>query len=257
MIKKEYRDLINKDIDKVISVNEKRKLDLYLKRNPEANSLYKALFRTEELLDRLPDNEPSENLKKRILNSIDYNRYTVKSKKDLILEFVNNLFDNRKIKYALTFTFGLIFGFMLFLIIFNQSNFENILQERNIFGTIGTADNEILKTFNVNSEDIDGQIKIKKGINYLDFNISLNSSKPFSIQIKCDPKNKIFNKFSVIRADDLKLEKKSNLFKIEILNNHPFTLLFPTKEVTKAKFTLKISRDKNILFEREIVFPNN
>ncbi|MCB0753910.1 MAG: hypothetical protein KDC52_20735, partial [Ignavibacteriae bacterium] len=78
MIQPEYIELMNKDIDKIISASEKKKLDKYLKENEEAKILHKELLRTEELLDTIPENVASENLKKRILNSIDYNMYQPK-----------------------------------------------------------------------------------------------------------------------------------------------------------------------------------
>ncbi|MCB9250085.1 MAG: hypothetical protein H6613_16825 [Ignavibacteriales bacterium] len=64
MIQPEYIELINKDIDKIISASEKKILDKYLKENEEAKILHKELLRTEELLDTIPENVASENLKK-------------------------------------------------------------------------------------------------------------------------------------------------------------------------------------------------
>ena len=54
MIDMKHLELIHKDIDKTISLNEKEKLDKYLNTNPEANVLHKELLRTEELLINFP-----------------------------------------------------------------------------------------------------------------------------------------------------------------------------------------------------------
>ncbi|MEE9429918.1 MAG: hypothetical protein V3V16_02690, partial [Melioribacteraceae bacterium] len=62
MIKPKYIELINKDIDKIVSTSEKKILEKYLSQNEEAKILHKELLRTEELLDTLPETEPSENL---------------------------------------------------------------------------------------------------------------------------------------------------------------------------------------------------
>lgn len=65
MEKKKYIELMNKDIDKTITFSEKEELNQYLTENPDANLLYNELLKTENLLDKIPEGEPSINLKRR------------------------------------------------------------------------------------------------------------------------------------------------------------------------------------------------
>ena len=71
MIDQKYIELINHEIDGVITPKQKSMLDNYLKKNPQAEKLYQELIATSKIIDQIPAIEPSENLKKRIMNSID------------------------------------------------------------------------------------------------------------------------------------------------------------------------------------------
>ena len=96
MIDQKYLELINKDIDDTISAPEKEVLDEYLKINPEAYSMHQELMEMDKLLDKLPDNDPSDSLKARILNSIDFNRYTIKGNIRLRIIFMHHYQDPGK-----------------------------------------------------------------------------------------------------------------------------------------------------------------
>ncbi len=184
-----HLELIHKDIDKTISLNEKEKLDKYLNTNPEANILHKELLRTEELLDKLPDNEPSENLKKKILNQIDYNRYAHKKEMRIIPDYISSLFSGPRKKITTSFSLGFITGILIFSLIFYVSYYNNSSEVHDIFGTMGLSETEIVESFTVNSTNISGEIEIIKGLNFYRFKINLNSSERYNLQIEFDPTN--------------------------------------------------------------------
>lgn len=251
MISKEYIDLIHKDIDKIISIDEKEKLDKYLKINQEANSFYKELLKTEEFLNEIPDEDPSANLKKRILNSIDYNRYKIKPKINFITKFTSTLFETKKIKYALIFSCGLLIGMILFAAFFNGIPFKNNFQSRNIFGTMGLTETEIVKAIDVNVSDIKGKIKIGKGLSVLFFDIDLQSFEKFKLQIEFDPQKVSLEDFTFMNVNTLNLEKKPGLIKIDSSNNHTYKLIFPYKDSTQSEFTVIIFRNESKIFEHK------
>ena len=87
MNEEKFIDLINKEIDGIISAQEKKGLMEYLEKNPEAKQKYQDLVDSTKYLDKLDEVEPPEELKSRIMNSIDFNRYTAKKKKKYIIKF--------------------------------------------------------------------------------------------------------------------------------------------------------------------------
>jgi hypothetical protein len=157
MIDKKYLDLIHKDIDKKISDDEKVLLDDYLKSNTEAFTLHRELSETEELLDKLPNADPSVSLKQRILNSIDFNRYAHREKRS-IAGFIAAAFNGPRRKLTSSFAFGMVVGIILIATIFYASYFNNPSELNNVYGTIGLSESEVFESVPVNSMDIVGKI---------------------------------------------------------------------------------------------------
>ena len=121
MNENQFIDLVNKEIDDIISLNEKKDLHEYLDTHPEAMKKYQELILTARTLNKLDKVEPPEYLKSQIMNSIDLNRYTVKQKKNSFFNFP--IFDwlfYPKPKFALSFATGTIFGLLLFALFFSD-----------------------------------------------------------------------------------------------------------------------------------------
>jgi hypothetical protein len=231
MVNQKYLELINKDIDNNISAYEKELLDNYLKTNPEAHALHQDLFEIENLLDKLPENDPSENLKKRILSSIDFNRYASKKRKSIGEYFIAAFTGLRK-KTTVSFAVGMVTGIIVLSIVFYASYYNNFPRTNNVFGTIGIADSELLKSVEVNALDIGGKIEIKKVANQYGVYVNLKSSKEYTLQIELD-------------KSSWKVGNKSD--------NSPYSLLLSANESYPHKLLLKIFRDDSKLFERAIV----
>lgn len=166
MIDKKYIELMNKEMDNVISEDEKTALHKYLSNNNDAKKYYNELLLTNDYLEALPDPEPSENLKKYIVNSIDFSRY---SASDYIKSFWSFLY-RPKFKYAYIFTAGILAGIIIISIFSNSFNYKDTS------GTIGVENikPEMIKEIPLKFSDISGKIELlKKGTNftvYADFN---------------------------------------------------------------------------------------
>ena len=109
-VDKKYIELINKEIDQVTTPDEKAELQKYLQANKSAMDYYNDLQLTNDYLDRLPDHEPSENLKKQIINSINFNKYSPNQKKHYAWDFLFS----PKLRIAYTFALGLIIGIIIY-----------------------------------------------------------------------------------------------------------------------------------------------
>ena len=109
MIDSKTEDLINRDIDRVLSTNEANRLQEYLATNPEAQSYYHELEELSRMLEQVEEIDPGPNLKKNILNSIPVRKYQNEETRERIPFFSAW---NSRLNYRLTFVFalGLIVG---------------------------------------------------------------------------------------------------------------------------------------------------
>lgn len=201
MNKNKYIELVNKDIDKSISVSEKEKLDQYLNENPEAKLLYKEYVKADKVLDYIPDTDPSENLKKKIFNSIDYNLYSNRKKHSNSTSDIYSVFSRFNYKLAASFVLGIITGcLILFAVFYNSTEMEG----SKVFGTMASDKSVAVKTINVSTHDISGSISIGKGLRYYGFNADLKSKDQFNFQIIPDS-----DKFTlkILRGDQVLFNK--------------------------------------------------
>jgi hypothetical protein len=257
MINSKYIELINKDIDRTITSSEKKKLEDYLEINQEAKELHTDLFRTEKLLDKLPDVDPSENLKKRILNSIDYDRYSSKKKESLFSDFIGNIFSlslsPRKIVTSLTLV--LIIGSIILFSIYLIPSFNKNLNDQNVYGTIGVHKTELLEMLKIDNDKVLGSIQVNKEVGLYKFKIDINSVDEYNLQIEFDPNNISIEKYPSETNVKISEDKSSITFSnsSRLLNE----IVFSSKNISEDKFSIKISKDDNNFFQREIVLTKD
>ena len=251
MIDEKYIKLINKDIDKEITQKEKDLLESYLKSNPEAQNLYDELVSSESLLDKLPDNDPSLNLKKQILNSLDKNKYSRVKKHSQFRTFIYQTIFQTRYKIAFTFTLGLLAGLLIFSLFFSNQTTEN----NNIYGTVG-INCEVIKSIHVEASNIGGKLDIKWINNNLGLDFSLNSPEQYNLALKFNPDKTKFDKISFYGKNKIKLDSEEDMLKLSESGNHNYMLLFSLETEMTVNFNLQISRGGNLIFEKDIVVIN-
>ena len=253
MIDKKYIELINKEIDKEITLKEKALLHEYLNSNKEAKNLYDQLLASENLLDQLPDNDPSVNLKKQILNSIDQSRYTPVKKYSKFSNFIHQTIFQTKYKIAFTFTLGLLAGLLIYSFLFNNTP---LTENYDLYGTIGFNNTELIKSIPVESSNILGKVEFLRSYNHLGIEFTLNSQDPCDLTLKYNQDNLSFDNISFYGKNKIKLDSEEDMLKISESGNHNYLLLFSLKAEMTVKFNLQLSRKGNIIFEKEIVVIN-
>jgi hypothetical protein len=180
MNEEKFIDLINKEIDGIISTQEKKSLLHYLEENPEAKQKYFNLTRSIKHLDKLHDVEPPEELKSRIMNSIDFNRYTAKQKKKPKIKFpLLDFLITPKPKLAYAFAFGTVFGFLVYSIFVANLIQSDRIEPSDITGTMAVNNLSSIKniaTIPVSLDKIAGEIVVNRYNSLIWFDIKLESS---------------------------------------------------------------------------------
>lgn len=229
MIEPKYIELMNRDIDNIISASDRDFLNRYLESNAEANSIYQELIETENLLDRIPEREPSESLKQRILNSIDFNKYAARKKKGVFEYFTNT--------FTASFALGFAASIILLSIVLITSNF-NFSSISNTLGTMGVNESEQMQSVNVSLKDITGKVNFSRNDNQFVVSINLDLIKDCSVSIEYYENQKQVDKILLTG----------------MTSGVPHVLLFPAAEGKTHKFLLKLSGGDGSLLKREVSF---
>ena len=219
MLKNNYIELVNKEIDGTITADEKTELKQLLITNFEFRKYYYELSETVEMLNKTSKIPltPSPNLKKNIFNNIDQTMYaTVQSKKSKT-NFLRKFRYKLKPEFAITFAFGLITGLFLFLIIFHYFEFPSG-NKLNYLGTMGLVNNKYSKIISTTPllipEEIEGSITLTKLNNNYWVEVKTNSINSFTFKFLFDQSYLRFDNITPLNTNTIELKKGKNFIQI-------------------------------------------
>lgn len=242
MISKEYIELINKDVDKIISPAEKEKLQKYMINNPEARNYYDDLQLLSAYMEKIPEKTPPNGLIQRITNSINFNKYQRKTKTaDIHLSVFNKL---RLLAPRFGYMFiGMFIGFFIFALVSNDAS----LNEDDVKGTIGIENKKFqnVKTLEIKNKDISGTVTLMRSGDTFWFDIELNSVNPFRLNINYQDEVELVD-FS---PNTLSFTKKYNTLEFDKSSgSQQFTVYF-SKLTDSALLSIQISQSGNLLLK--------
>lgn len=154
MAKDDYIELIHKHVSGDISPEEREKLEKYLQQNDEARKLHRQLLETSRLLDSVPDVEPSPNIKKRIMNSVDMKRYAPRRAPQPRRGLLERIWSPR-LKLAYVFAVGLVIGFIIYSQSARYVKQQQPIDTRDLYGTIGIMDRDSLVPARLEEVEVD------------------------------------------------------------------------------------------------------
>lgn len=186
MIDEKYIELIHKEIDGVIRPEEQRMLKAYLNENPEAQTLYRELLQTVQLLNQVEEIEPSANLKERIMSSIDPNKSEAPRQKPASVSFMFRWF----VKPAYTFALGMIAGLLIYGLVV-----ENLIQKHSpdtngLYGVMGINENmsgKKAQKVSVLLPEIKGTISMRQAESAVRLEANLTTPYECDIIMEYDP----------------------------------------------------------------------
>ena len=247
-LEKKFAELINKEIDHIITPAEKSRLDKYLSDNKAAKEYYEGLIKTNDFLNRLPDQEPSEDLKKQIVNSIDFSRYSPATKKQSSW----GILFAPKFRLAYTFAAGLLVGIILYAILVNNSN-SNTININDVYGTIGIDNNSAntIAELPLKLSDISGKIDLKSVDRNFWFNFDLNSANKFDVVISY-PESVKFENIRLAMAKNIGISKGKNFIKATNSGLQRYSILFSRHRPEPTIIKIEILQSGNILYEHNL-----
>ena len=243
MIDKKYIELMNKEIDNVISEDERISLHSYLSGNKAAKEYYNELRLTNDYLDSLPDPEPSENLKKYIVNSIDFSRYSASDDKKSFWSFLYR----PKFKYAYIFAAGIIAGIIIISIFSNSFNYKDTS------GTIGVENikPEMIKEIPLKFSDISGKIELLKTGNNFSVNADFNSTQKFDFVIKYGSDVE-FQSVNPKSNSNIEFSNGENSIKTSSEGIQQYNFLFSKSGNKVSSIHIQLIKSDNIVYQGEL-----
>ncbi len=236
MIDKQYIELMNKEIDGLLSVPESEELKNYLNQNKEAEKYFAELKVSVELLSRLPDEEPGRNLKQFILNSIDKNKYSFN--KPAKIKIFSPFQKFLKPRFTFALAAGILIGIVLYPLLFTVQNNK---MKNNLSGTMGVNEN-ITELNNVTFNNSLASCKIilyKTNKEYW-FKTNLIVKDNYTLKINFNPLDFVLDNVSASGNGELKINKKENAVTISGEDNSIFRLYFNRINLIPANFRISL-----------------
>lgn len=248
MVDSKTEDLINRDIDGVLSAQEVTRLKEVLSIDPEAQSYYNDMENLCQMLQQVEEVDPGPNLKKNILNSIPVRKYQNEEYRER-----RPLFSawNSRLNYRLTFAFalGLIVG------IFTYSFFTDLplINNSNLVGTILLSDSDAkfkpADQAKISLQEVNGTVSSQYAENIILLRIDLTTASEIEVVVEFDGSDLRFAGFKPQRYSAGQINVSSN--ELRLINNgrHDYVLFFEDKTPAVSSFNLKLLSDK-LLYEK-------
>jgi hypothetical protein len=252
MIDEKYLELVNKEIDGEITPKEKERLEKYIEENPELKQLYIDMIKTSDLLDEVEEMEPSINLKKSIINSLDPNLHKKAEKESVVNRILNIFLPHPKYRVAFAFVLGLFVGFLVLNTFFYK---QQTLEISDLYGTIGLNENsnyENLENFPVQSPDINGAINIKRKDDVLFLEMALKSHKEYDLLVRFNPENLYFIEFIPHSKNEFVISNQDNYLQTTCLGDNKFIFSFLLLNKELSDLHIELLSEGSKIFEKNV-----
>ena len=259
MIEEKYIELINKEIDGVNSPKDSAKLEEYLTKNTEAQELYSELVMTSNMLNNVNELEPHPNLKKNILNSIQWDKYTVKASKARRNPFeslINALQFNFNFKYAYAFAVGLIMGIVTYSLFVENVQRNTSTDISDLYGTMilkGIPESfEIANYIEINLDEVYGTINIRYSKDIVLAELNLKTQQEIEMVFEFDEDDIRFNGFIQLNNVRNNLDISENYLKLTNIGENKYIIIFNDKTQSVTPMNFKIFLSDVLLYEKSV-----
>lgn len=130
MNEERIQELVNKSIDGLITEDEQKEFNSCLANDPELKKSFDSMKKSSALIDKLPVYEPSLNIKKNILNTVESSSKNVREKFSLKkISFIP------RYKIIIPLAFGLV-ACLIFVLLWNTSD-KSSYNKESVSGSMG------------------------------------------------------------------------------------------------------------------------
>lgn len=256
MIENTYIELMHKEIDGIIDQEEKDKLSSYLRDNNEAAQYYRDLVQTTDLLKEVPEINPPENLKYRILGSLNWQLYSPSQKTSSQNSFSWNWFFRPGYKLAYSFALGVVVGVLVFALAMPLMKSSVTLDTNDLYGTIGLETKKGVKDLQhipIQLNEIGGNIYLKKFNKFIIFEIELESQMQNKLWLGYEPSDYQFRGMQQTESNGILFEEGNTFIEISNTKDAKYQIYFSKNSPKPASINLKILASDQVLLH-QIIF---
>lgn len=248
-------ELINKEIDGANSHEDSIKLKEFLGRDREAQDLYNDLMRISTQLKMVKEVEPPRNLRANIINSIDFNRYSLRERRSP-LGWVRDVVPRRvPLRYALIFSMGLFAGIVIYTV-FSDGNRDTSVDISKLYGTMlvdrSSEKLETVDNVEITLDKVTGTIRTMqvKGLVLVD--VSLRSEQEIETVFDFDSGFLSFIGYRQVSDSRNSLNIGENSLRLTNVGEKRYLLLFNDKAQIATFLNVKILASGAVLYEKPL-----
>ncbi len=243
MIDSKTEDLINRDIDGILSPKETERLKESLANNPAARNYHEELISLSQMLEQTEEVDPGPNLKKNILNSIPIQKYQKEEISERSAAFTGWRF-NFNYRFTFAFALGLIVGFFTYSF-FTDSSSNN---HSNLVGTILLNDADpkfkVADQSQIALPEINGEVSSQYAENIVLFRIDLTSDSEIEVVVEFDGNDLRFAGFQPQKYSAGQINVSANELRLINKGRHDYVLVFEDKTPKVSNFDFKVLSNK-------------
>ncbi len=251
MIDSKIEDLINRDIDGVLSPQEANRLKVYLSTDSKAQSFYDEIVNLCQMLEQVEELDPGPNLKKNILNSIPVQKYQNEETGEQKPSFSGWRF-LPNYRLTLAFALGLIVGFFTYSFVTDLPPNNN---NSNLIGTILLNGSEArfkpADQSEITLPEINGTVSSQYAENVVLFRVDLTTDSEIEVVVEFDGNDLRFAGFQPQKYSAGQINVSSNEVRLVNKGLHQYILVFEDQTPLVSQFSVKIFAEK-LLYERNL-----
>jgi hypothetical protein len=240
--------MIHREIDGELTESERAELSDYLASHPEAKALQGDFIKIGFTLSEIEHEEPSPNLKKRVMNVIPSQRYAQQQK-----TFSQIFFPGRKfnVRHAYVFLFGLAIGFVATTVVFDGGDRLNPLQVSGSLTTTESPNALPLREFDLSRMNIAGHVAFRVTDAEITSQLKWLSTDDLTLQINFDPTHVRFQGMSDFKTADLQLDSQVGAIMLNA-KSVDCTLSFLKSSESQTSIRLIVSKSNAILLDENV-----
>ena len=251
MIDEKIKDLINRDLDGLLSPEEQDQLKTYLAQNEQARHYYQKMRQMTEFLNQVPEVPAPPSLKENILNQIgaSHSVPNVKREKFTIFSAFSEWFRVFTAKPPYAFALGIAISAIIFTIIALQTMHPEPQTNLPVSGTIKTAQ----QTIPINLPVVQGKIEFTSRGALSVLNVVLNPQEEIALTIEYDP--------NTLRIKDIeppaigKYELKQEAGKIVVRSQQKLAIDFNFQHLKpSAQLSTSLEVGGRVIFRKKIIY---
>lgn len=245
MIDEEFIEIVNKAIDRTATDAELARLREYIAGNPEAKEYYEKLGRMSAILDKVKPVDPPPDLKRNVMSSIHARKHQAKQEGGLFYAFMKSLKVKVGLRYAFSFSAGIIVGVFALAVFFGGLDDISSLDKSDLSGTMiingaqegfETADRQQFSL----GERVHGAVEVKFADAMILAEINIVSQDETEITIAFDESDVGYSGFRQLNHVPADFSIDRNNVKLTQKGDNRYVIVFRDKTQSVSAMAFKI-----------------